>query len=72
MRKNRKGRHIPLAYRAEEAFKKAVAETLAEHRLHGIPIVVWRDGKVVRIPPDAIVVRDSQVEYKRLHKMRKS
>ena len=71
MRKNRKGRHIPLAYRAEEAFKKAVAEALAEHRLHGIPIAIWRDGKVVRIPPDEIVVRDSQVEYKRLPKMRK-
>ena len=72
MKKNRKGRHIPLAYRAEEAFKKAVAEALAEHRLHGIPIVVWRDGKVVRIPPDKIVVQSPQVEYKRLHKMRKS
>jgi hypothetical protein len=72
MRKNRKGRHIPLAYRAEEAFKKAVADALAEHRLHGIPIAIWRDGKVVRIPPDEIVIRDSQVEYKRLHKTRKS
>jgi len=71
MRKNRKGQHIPLAYRAEEAFKKAVAEALAEHRLHGIPIAIWRDGKVVRIPPEEIVIRDSQVEYKKLRKMKK-
>jgi hypothetical protein len=72
MSKNRKGRHIPLAYRAEEAFRKAVAEALAEHRLHGIPIAVWRDGKVVRIPPEEIFIRDPQVEYKRLHKTGKS
>lgn len=71
MRKNREDRHIPLAYRAEEAFKKAVAEALAEHRLHGIPIAVWRDGKVVRIPPDKIVIRDSQVKYASTQKMRK-
>jgi hypothetical protein len=61
MRKNRKGRYIPLAYRAEEAFRKAVAEALAEHRLHGIPIAIWRDGKLVRIPPGKIVIRDSRV-----------
>jgi hypothetical protein len=30
MNKNRKSRHIPLAYRAEDAFKKAVAEALAD------------------------------------------
>ena len=71
MRKNRKGRHIPLAYRAEEAFKKAVAEALAEHRLHGIPIAIWRDGKVVLVPPDQIGVSDVQATYT-LSKKRKS
>jgi len=63
MRKNRKGRYIPLAYRAEEAFKKAVAEALAEHRLNGIPIAIWRDGKVVLVPPDQIGVSDVQATY---------
>ena len=63
MKKNRKGRYIPLAYRAEEAFKKAVAEAIAEHRLHGIPIAIWRNGKVVRVPADQIEVREPQVEY---------
>ena len=72
MGKNRKGRYIPLAYQAEEAFKKAVAEALAEHRLHGIPIAIWRDGKVVRIPPSKIVIRDSHVESASTHKIRKS
>ncbi len=63
MRKDRKGQYVPLAYRAEEAFKKAVAEAIAEHRLHGIPIAVWRDGKVVRIPPDRIEIREPKTEY---------
>ncbi len=71
MRKNRKGRHIPLAYRAEEAFKKAVAEALAEHRLHGVPIAIWRNGRVVRIPADQIEVREPQIEYTVSSKKRK-
>ncbi len=52
-----------LAYRAEEALRKAVAEAIAEHRRHGVPIALWRNGKVVRIPADQIEVREPQVEY---------
>ena len=48
----------PLAYRAEEALRKAVAEAIAEHRRNGIPIAIWRDGKVVRIPSNQIEVRE--------------
>jgi len=53
----------PLAYRAEEALRKAVAEAIAEHRRNGVPIAIWRNGKVVRIPADQIEVRESEVEY---------
>ena len=52
----------PLAYRAEEALRKALAEAIAEHR---------RNGKVVRIPADQIEVREPQVEYTVSHKKRK-
>ncbi len=55
--------HPPLAYRAEKALKRAVAKALAEHRRNGVPIAIWRDGKVVRIPADQIEVREPQVEY---------
>jgi len=41
--------HPPLAYRAEEALKRAVAKAIAEHRRNGIPIAIWRNGKVGRI-----------------------
>ena len=53
-----------LAYRAEEALRKAVSEAIAEHRRNGVPIAIWRDGKVVRIPADQIEVREPHVEYR--------
>ena len=51
-----------LAYRAEEALRKAVAEAIAEHR---------RNGKVARIPVDQIEVREPQIEYGVSRKNRK-
>jgi hypothetical protein len=63
MKKKKKTSFI-LAYKAEEALRRAVAEAIAEHRRNGVPIAIWRDGKVVRIPADQIEVREPQVEYK--------
>jgi hypothetical protein len=54
----------PLAYRAEEALRKAVAEAIAEHRRNGIAIAIWRNGKVVRIPAEEIEVREPEIEYR--------
>lgn len=45
---------LPLAYRAEEALIYAVTEEIADHKRTGHPVVSWRDGKVVKIPPDEI------------------
>ncbi len=61
----RKSKRTPflLAYKAEEALRKAVAEAIAEHRRRGVPIAIWRNGRVVRIPADQIKVQESQVEY---------
>ena len=69
MRKSKR-RPFLLAYKAEEALRKAVAEAIAEHRRNGVPIAIWRNGKVVRIPPDKIEVREPQVEYKVSRKKR--
>jgi hypothetical protein len=38
------------------ALKEAVAEAIAEHKRRGNPIAIWRDGKVVVIPAEEIVV----------------
>jgi hypothetical protein len=65
-------RSLPLlAYRAEEALRKAVAEAIAEHRRNGVPIAIWRNGKVVRIPADQVEVREPQIEYTVSPKKRK-
>jgi len=65
-------RSLPLlAYRAEEALRRAVAEAIAEHRRNGVPIAIWRNGKVVRIPADQIEVREPQIEYTVSPKKRK-
>ena len=70
MRK-RKGTPFLLAYKAEEALRKAVAEAIAEHRRNGVPIAIWRNGKVVRIPAEQIEVREPEVEYAVSHRKRK-
>ncbi len=57
-----------MAFRAEDALKKAVARAIADHKRTGDPIVVWRDGEVVKIPADQIEVREPAAEYKVLDK----
>ena len=37
-----------------EAMGRAVQKTVREHKLLGLPIVIWRDGKVVWVPPEEI------------------
>jgi hypothetical protein len=63
MEKGKKSSPTLLAYQAEDALRKAVAEAIAEHRRNGVPIAIWRDGKVVRILADQIEVREPEVEY---------
>jgi len=36
------------------AAQQAVRAALREHKLAGNPIAVWRDGKVVLVPPEQI------------------
>ncbi len=57
-----------MAFRAEDALKKAVARAIADHKRTGNPIVVWRNGEVVKIPADQIEVREPEAEYKVLDK----
>ena len=40
---------LPLEKRAEIAFKIAVAKAIDEHARLGLPIYIWRNGKVVGI-----------------------
>jgi hypothetical protein len=61
---NRKNmmREMPLHIMAEKALREAVAEAIAEHKLRGRPIIIWRDGKVVSIPPEEIAIASAKVD----------
>ena len=41
-------------YLIDEALRKGAREAILRHKKEGFPIVVWRDGKSVWIPPDEI------------------
>ncbi len=58
---------IPLAFRAEQTLKEAVAEAIAAHRRAGVPIAVWRNGKVFKVHADQIEIREPAAEYKSLN-----
>ena len=49
--------------RIHAAIREGVRDALRRHKLLGESIVEWRDGKVVIVPPDEIVIPDSiQIE----------
>lgn len=51
----KKGKKLsPLLEKADRALQIAVAKVLKEHKRQGLPIYVWQDNKVVRIPPQRI------------------
>ena len=44
------------------ALKQAVQSALLRHKQVGNPVAVWRDGKVVWIPPEEIPVLEQDTE----------
>ena len=48
----------------ERALQRAVRQALLMHKRIGNPIAIWRDGRVVIIPPEEIVIPpdDSETE----------
>lgn len=42
------------AEKAEEALKRAVAKAIEEHRRRGVPVVIWKGGRIQIIPPESI------------------
>jgi hypothetical protein len=41
-----------------KVFQRAVNDALRMHKRLGNPIAAWKDGKVVIIPPEEIVIPD--------------
>jgi hypothetical protein len=71
MKSKKKRAGVPLEKLAEEAIKVAVADAIAEHKRNGHPIAVWRNGRVVIVPPDQIVVPEVNAKYSSSRKKRK-
>lgn len=42
----------------DEAIRKAIQDTLREHKLLGQPVVGWKDGKVVWVPAAEIELEE--------------
>jgi len=56
MKKNLK-QSLPVM--AEKALKEAVKEVVRENKKAGLPLIVWKDGKVVKIPSSKLKKTDS-------------
>ena len=52
-----------LALTAEKAFKRAVVKVIEDHNRTGDPIVIWQDGKVVKVHPAQLSVHESHADY---------
>jgi len=49
---------------ATSALRDAVDKVIEDHRQRGRPLAIWRDGKVVMLPPeDAKLLREERAPY---------
>ncbi|MBK7643092.1 MAG: hypothetical protein IPJ19_08575 [Planctomycetes bacterium] len=58
---NEAERRLTESDRIVAAARKATAEAIRQHKLLGDPIAVWRDGKVVIVPP--VEIRETPDDY---------
>lgn len=42
--------------KTDGAFRRAVRDALLDHKRAGNPVAVWKDGRVVIVPPEEIVL----------------
>lgn len=45
---------LPLLERAAMAMEAAVEKVIEEHAREGLPLYIWRDGKVVAVPAEEL------------------
>lgn len=45
---------LPLLERSEMAMKAAMEKLIDEHAREGLPLYIWRDGKVVAVPAEEL------------------
>jgi hypothetical protein len=52
---------LPLEERAEMALKAAVEKVIDEHARDGLPIYIWRDGRVVEMSLEELRERSARI-----------
>ena len=52
--KKKTDKNLTLGQKAEKALKEAVQDVIQEHKKSGLPLVVWRSNKVVKIPANKL------------------
>ena len=52
---------LPLEVRAEMALKAAVEKVIVDHARQGLPIYIWRDGKVVEMSLEELRERSAAI-----------
>jgi hypothetical protein len=45
---------LPILERAALAMKAAIEEVIEEHAREGLPMYIWRDGRVVAVPAEEL------------------
>ena len=48
---------LPMEERALMALEAAVEKVIEEHAHDGLPLYIWRDGKVVAVPAEELRLR---------------
>ncbi len=56
------GLRLPLEVRAEMAFKAAVEKAFVEHARQGLPMYIWREGKIVELSPEEVRVEAARLQ----------
>jgi len=52
---------LPIEERAFIALKVAVKKAIEEHAREGLPMYIWRDGRVIAVPAEELRTNPEQV-----------
>jgi len=50
----KKGEGEIYSQKAEKAIKKAVRGVIADRKMRGEPLIIWKNGKVVKVPANQL------------------
>ncbi len=53
---------LPLEERAEMALRAAVEKVIVEHARQGLPIYIWREGRVVELSPEQLRAESARLQ----------